>query len=81
MSEIERPEQLARQLVQAASHEEPPRVLEAIATEHLRAGVSREALLDVCAVARQLCEDEPAEEHILDLMDRLSGWCAPSARL
>ncbi|MEU0790248.1 hypothetical protein ABZ342_09265 [Amycolatopsis sp. NPDC005961] len=25
--------------------------------------------------------DDPAEDEVLDLMDRLAGWCHPSSRL
>ncbi|WP_370963493.1 hypothetical protein [Amycolatopsis sp. cg9] len=34
----------------------------------------------ICAAAPE-GTDDPAEDEVLDLMDRLTGWCRPGARL
>jgi hypothetical protein len=46
----------------------------------LEDGATKEQLLDDLSQIRKLV-DEETEERVLDVMDLLEGWCAPSARL
>lgn len=43
-------------------------------------GVDGDLLLEDLSQIRALVTPE-TEEHVLDVMDLLTGWCAPSARL
>lgn len=76
----------------AAAHADgdPHPQLVGIATSALAAGAVREAVLRACGAARLEIRttagrardyDDPAEDHVLDLMDRLTGWCHPDHRI
>jgi hypothetical protein len=47
---------------------------------HLDGGASREVLLEDLSQIRALVP-EHIEDLVLNVMDLLTGWCAPSARL
>lgn len=78
-------------LVAAAYAEgDPHPQLVGIATSALAAGIDREAILRACGAARLEIRttagrardyEDPAEDHVLDLMDRLTGWCHPDSRM
>ena len=72
---------VALRLAEAAARPETVSDLEVIARERLADGETREGLLLICQDARTLCETERAEDNILDLMDRLTGWSHPRYRL
>jgi hypothetical protein len=55
-----------------------------VAEQRLVGGESREELLHELEVYRGLLRDmgrEDLEDDVLDVMDFITGWCAPSARL
>ena len=55
-----------------------------LAEQRLEAGESREELLHEFEIFRGLLRDmgrEDLEDDVLDVMDFITGWCAPSARL
>jgi hypothetical protein len=54
--------------------------LRAVVRELLATHRRREDLLEDLSQIRKLV-DEPTEDVVLDVMDLLAGWCAPSARL
>ncbi|WP_033263589.1 hypothetical protein [Amycolatopsis vancoresmycina] len=77
-------------LVDAAHADPEGTALGDVAKSALAAGVEREDILRACEAARLEIRtaagssreyDDPAEDRVLDLMDRLSGWCHPSSRL
>ncbi|MEV6647447.1 hypothetical protein [Amycolatopsis sp. NPDC051371] len=78
-------------LVAAAYDEHDPHTrLVGIATSAIAAGTDREAIVRACDAARLEIRtragsardyDDPAEDHVLDLMDRLTGWCHPEYRI
>ncbi len=55
-----------------------------LSQQRLMAGQPREELLHDLEVFRGLLRDmgrEDLEDDVLDVMDFVTGWCAPSARL
>jgi hypothetical protein len=55
-----------------------------LSQQRLMAGQPREGLLHDLKVLRGLLRDmgrEDLEDDVLDVMDFVTGWCAPSARL
>jgi hypothetical protein len=81
---------LTHGLVEAARGDQADADLSTVAGAALGAGVDREDLIRACNAARLVIRtrardgrsrDDPAEDHVLDLMDRLTGWCHPDARL
>lgn len=81
---------LTGELLEAACGDRAGEALEAVLGSALRAGACREDLLKACDAARLVIRtragggrdhDEPAEDRLLDVMDRLTGWCHPDARL
>jgi len=55
-----------------------------LSQQRLMAGQPREELLHDLKVFRSLLRDmgrEDLEDDVLDVMDFVTGWCAPSARL
>jgi hypothetical protein len=81
---------LTGELVEAACGDQADAALEAVLTSALQAGAYREDLLKACNAARLVIRmqagsgrnyDDPAEDHVLDVLDRLTGWCHPNVRL
>jgi hypothetical protein len=76
---------LTDDVVAAASGENPYTDLAAVATSAMEAGTEHEDVLQACSAAvlaiRTRADDEIAEDHVLDLTDRLVGWCTKHARL
>jgi hypothetical protein len=79
---------LTRNLVTAARADEPGEALEQVAVAGYAAGVTPVGMVRACYAAREVIDGEapegtedPAEDAVLDLMDRLTGWCHPDARL
>jgi hypothetical protein len=81
---------LTAELVAAACDEQADAALEAVVISAQQTGTHREDLLEACNAARLVIrtqagsdrnDDVPAEDHVLDVMDRLTGWCHPNARL
>lgn len=78
-------------LVAAAYAEHDPDTrLADVATSAVAAGTDRESVLRACEAARLEIRtragstrdyDDPAEDHVLDVMDRLTGWCHPDYRI
>ncbi|WP_432848497.1 hypothetical protein ACQPXB_46905 [Amycolatopsis sp. CA-161197] len=70
----------------AARRRDDSQLLE-IVTAALAAGTDREDILNAGYAAQDEIqqsaggEDDPAEDHLLDIMDRLVGWCPPGAAL
>jgi hypothetical protein len=55
-----------------------------VAEQRLVGGESREELLHEFEILRGLLRDmgrEDLEDDVLEVMDFITGWCAPSARL
>jgi hypothetical protein len=80
--------ELVRAVVAAARAEVPAVALEELATTGFDRGVTPANLMRACYGARDAIDagapkgtDDPAEDEVLDLMDRLTGWCHPSSRL
>ncbi|MBM7775072.1 hypothetical protein JOD54_005276 [Actinokineospora baliensis] len=82
--------ELTRALVGAARAEGAHGGLEKVAKAALAAGVGRGDIIRACDAARLEIRtaagverdfEDIAEDHVLDLMDRLVGWCQPGARL
>ena len=48
--------------------------------DYLDRGISKDTLLEDLGQIRRLVEDE-VEDHVLDVMDLLVGWCAPNFKL
>ncbi len=72
---------VAVRLAESAASRDGSPSLEEIAREQLTAGVTREQLLGICNLARDLCRTEAAEDAVLDLMDRLTGYTRPEYRI
>ena len=81
---------LTGELVEAAREDPAGAALAAVVTSALQAGRHREDVLKACDAARLIIRtqaggdrnhDDPAEDHVSDVMDRLVGWCHPDARL
>lgn len=76
-----------RELAQAALRTEQPATnLEMVVLDLIASGESRETIgSDLDALVATLREgggDETTEEAVvLEILDRLRGWCAPDARL
>jgi hypothetical protein len=63
-------------IVREASDEELVRIVRA----HKNLGLTKSAALQALATLRSSVTD-PQEDRILDLMDIVSGWCAPDQRI
>lgn len=79
---------LIGELVAAARTDQAHAALEAASISALQAGTPREDLLKACDAARLVLRaqadgdlDVPSEDRVMDLMDRLTGWCHPDAHL
>lgn len=76
-----------RELAEAALRtRQPGATLEMVVRDLIASGQTREAIgseLDaLVATLREGGDDETAEEEVvLEVLDRLRGWCAPDARL
>lgn len=80
-------QRLTRALVKAARSENPHTELVATAASALAAGADRDGIIQACDAARLEIRthagasrnfEDPTEDHVLDL---LTGWCRPGARL
>jgi hypothetical protein len=78
---------LSGDLARAARADQADAALVAVVTSALRAGTHREDVLKACDAARLVIrtrsddQDDQAEDRVLEVMDRLTGWCHPDARL
>ncbi|WP_326566844.1 hypothetical protein VSH64_34030 [Amycolatopsis rhabdoformis] len=78
--------ELTAAILSAALHHDDV-LLTKIATAVVAGGTDREHVLQACYAAQDEIqkasgdEDDPAEDHLLDLMDRLVGWCPPGAAI
>ncbi|WP_141691781.1 hypothetical protein [Nocardia brasiliensis] len=81
---------LAGDLVVAASGGRPSAELAVIAEAALASGIDLGEVIRACAAARLRIRtragavqnyDDPAEDYVLDLLDRLTGWCGPGGAL
>ncbi|WP_410597249.1 hypothetical protein [Amycolatopsis sp. lyj-23] len=77
-------------LVEAARTNPADTALRGVAESALAARVEREDIIRACEAARLEIRtsagysrqyEDPAEDHVLDLMDCLTGWCHPNDRL
>lgn len=67
-------------LVQAVVETRSMEGLRVAARDLLRAGVPAETLVEDLEAVRSTVPTE-LEDVVLDVMDLLAGWCAPTARL
>ncbi|MFI5607170.1 hypothetical protein [Amycolatopsis sp. NPDC051903] len=74
--------------VLAATRRGDANELEEVATTAVAAGTDRDDVLRTCYAALAELEvetgeadEDPAGERVLEIMDRLTGWCAPQARI
>lgn len=73
-----------RHLAYSTTNERLADELQDKVSEMIRAGSSRDELYkDLKYLALQLRQDgrDDLEDEVMDVMDVLTGWCAPSARL
>jgi hypothetical protein len=68
------------QMLEAVESEAGFEALRDVVTGLLDSGATKEELLEDLSQIRKLV-DEETEDLVLDVMDLLEGWCAPSARL
>ena len=77
--------ELTRDLAAAARTAQAWDALEAVAKAGFAAGVTREAMLEASGAALDTVvpegAEDPADDALRDLMDRLEGWCPPGAEL
>lgn len=70
---------------QALADDDPVRALRALARHRLAAGDPREQVIEeLTRLVLDLREEqrpEEAEDPILDVLDMLTGWCAPGSAL
>lgn len=69
-----------QQLLDAALSEDPTAKMRTLAQRFLDAGTHAEQLLQDLDAIREAVPEQ-TEESVLEVMDLLTGWCAPSARL
>jgi phage-related minor tail protein len=81
-------QELIRDLTAAARTAQAWEALEAVAKAGFAAGVTREAMLRASGAALDTVvadlpegTEDPADDALRDLMDRLEGWCPPGAEL
>ncbi|MET8846207.1 hypothetical protein [Amycolatopsis sp. NPDC004625] len=79
---------LVRDLVAAARSGQAWEALEAVATAGYAAGVTPAEMLAACGTALDALADgapegidDPADDAMRDLMDRLEGFCPPGAAI
>ena len=73
---------LQNQLLRALERSDAYQALRQVVLAWKASGMSRQAVLNVFEQVRPtLSEQETKEEHLLDVMDCIVGYCAPSARL
>ncbi|MEV4050518.1 hypothetical protein AB0J55_04960 [Amycolatopsis sp. NPDC049688] len=79
---------LVGEVVAAARAERPAAPLERVAVAAYEAGVTPLGLMRACYAAQDRVvaespagDDDPAWEALADLMDRLTGFCAPGAHI
>ncbi|WP_033260638.1 hypothetical protein [Amycolatopsis vancoresmycina] len=79
---------LVREVLAAARAERPSAPLERVAVAAYAAGVTPLGLMRACYAAQDTvvaesaaADDDPAWEALLDLMDRLTGFCPPGAEI
>jgi hypothetical protein len=83
--------EMTASLVTAAyADHDPDTQLAEIVESAVAAGTDRADILRACEAARSEIRtragsardyDDPAEDHVLGLMDLLTGWCHPSSRI
>ncbi|SEF22355.1 hypothetical protein SAMN05421837_1011341 [Amycolatopsis pretoriensis] len=79
---------LVRAVLTAARSKAPAEALEEVATDAYEAGVTPLGMMRACYAAQDTIvagapegSDDPAYDAVLDLMDRLTGFCPPGAKL
>lgn len=79
---------LVRAVLAAARGEAPGEALEEVAVGAYEAGVTPLGMMRACYAAHDTIDagtpegsDDPAYDAVLDLMDRLTGFCPPGAHL
>ena len=76
--------QIEGRILSALSARDALAALRAEAKALLTEGVGKEALLAVlqnCVMRMRAANRENDEDVLLDVMDLLTGWCAPSAKI
>lgn len=73
---------LQNQLLRALEESEAYQALREVVLAWKASGMSQQAVLNVFETVRpRLSEQETKEDLLLDVMDCIVGYCAPSARL
>jgi hypothetical protein len=73
---------LVHTVLTAARANRPESALEAVVVAAFEAGVTPVGMMRACYAAQDLIDDgDRAEDAVIDLMDRLAGWCHPDAHL